>query len=402
MEPRHCAKLEVVMSDVYDAIVVGAGPAGSAAAIVLARAGCRALLVDRHAFPRDKPCGDLIGARAFTVSRQLSLDLSSCNDYPRLAGAMLTAAGANLDLTPRSLAGRRLLAGSEARVVPRMVFDNFLRDAARAAGAETTQATVRHVGPMRGTRQVRLDSTTDAREVAARAVVVAGGYGCRVAHDVLPRDRNDGPPRGIARRGYVRNVAAPPDRIVFALDPWLLPGYGWLFPLPNDRANVGVGMLAHPEDDHQGRLDDLWQRVLAPESPLAPWLDGAELDGPPRTLPLDLGPRRRRIVADGLLVAGEAAGLVGPMTGAGIANALESGVLAGATIASALANGDVSRHGLRSYGATIRRRHAPLLRAELWAQRFLADTDQMNALFRILRKLPSTGAIGARLLLHLG
>jgi len=390
------------VSDVYDAVVVGSGPAGGAAAIVLARAGCHTLLVDRHSFPRDKPCGDLIGARAFAVLRHLDLDLSACDDHPLLQGALLTAGGNTLDLTPHSRVGRRLLAGSEARVVPRFLFDNLLHDAARAAGAETLPATVRQVGPMGDIRPVRLDGETGPRQLAARTVIIAGGYGCRVARDIAPRERDDGPSRGIARRGYVRNVTAPPDRIVFALDPWLLPGYGWLFPLPDGRANVGVGMLAHPEDDHQARLDDLWQRVLAPESPLAPWLDGAEPEGRPRTWPLDLGPRQRRLVADGLLVAGEAAGLVGPLTGAGIANALESGVLAGATAASALANGDVSRHGLRSYGATIRRRYAPRLRSELWAQRFLADIDRTDALYRVLRRLPPTGVVGARLLLHLG
>lgn len=206
-------------------------------------------------------------------------------------------------------------------------------------------------------------------------------------------------------RGYFRDVACPADRVVFSLEPWLLPGYGWVFPLPGGRANVGVGRLATPNDEggEETHLHELWQRFIEdPRSPTAQWCRNAVPDGRPRAWPLDLGPRRRPLTADGLLVAGEAAGLVGPLTGAGIAFALESGERAGWVIASALESGEATKDRLSPYGRETRRRAAPWLRAELLAQRFLADAERARRFFDVVRPLPPTGALGARLLLHLG
>ena len=394
------------MNHVYDAVVVGAGPAGSAAAIALGRAGRRVLLLDRRAFPRDKPCGDLIGVRALAAAFKLGVRPPDLQEYRRIDGAVITSDRGALDLAPRTGVGRRLLAESDARVVPRFVFDALLAQCAMRAGAESHVATVREVGAWRGgVRPVRGEGPAGLLQVEARAVVIAGGYGCRVASDVAPQSAQDGPARGIAMRGYFRHVACPPNRIVFSLDRWLLPGYGWVFPLPDGGANVGVGTLVATEgaSEESSNLRDLWRCfTVDAASPAAHWLQGAAPDGRPRTWPLDLGPRRRRLVADGLVVAGEAAGLVGPLTGAGIAFALESGERAGNAIAIALEAGDLSRQGLLPYGHAIRRKTAPWLRAELLSQRFLSDAQRVERFLGAIRPLPPTGALGARLLLHLG
>lgn len=395
------------MNELVDTVVVGAGPAGSAAAIVIASAGFRVLLIDRHLFPRDKPCGDLIGARAMRAARQMGVDEAEFAPYVRLSGAMLTTGIGNVDLAPGSSVGRRFLVQSDARVIPRSVFDDALVRVAVRRGAEFRRATVREVRGWSGDlRSISLQQRIEGSPsftVQARAVVIAGGYGCRVAADIVSPQPEDGPAKGIARRGYFEGVGSAPDRIVFSLDRWLLPGYGWIFPLPNGAANVGVGCLARPHDPGNNGLETLWQRFTTDEgSPVHLWLRNAKPIGPPKTWPLDLGPRRRRLVSDGLLVAGEAAGLVGPLTGAGIAFALESGRLAGERIVAGLRAGDVSRANLAVYGAAIRRRMTPWLRAELLAQRYLTDPDRAESFFRAVQPLPFSGALGARLLLHLG
>jgi geranylgeranyl reductase family protein len=434
------------MSQLVDAVVIGAGPAGSAAAIALGRAGRRVVLLDRHAFPRDKPCGDLIGARALAAARRLGVPVAELDGYRRMTGATIVTASGPLELAPRGELGRWFLAGSDARVVPRIVFDDVLAGQAVRAGAELRRGAARAVGPWDGRgRVVRVETDGGSEEIVARAVIVAGGYGCRISPDVAPRERDDGPPRGIAMRGYLRGVTGAADRIAFCLDRWLLPGYGWVFPLPDGGANVGVGRLVSNGANEQEGLGELWRRLTQdPASPVASWLRDAVPDGRPRVWPLDLGPRRRRLVGDGLLVAGETAGFVGPLTGAGIAfalesavqcschselaknlvvprtyapssrdpsflrmtaavnTALESGEAAGETFAAALVGGDLSRNQLRPYGERMRRRLAPWLRAELLAQRYLADAERMERLFAAIRPLPITGVLGARLLLHLG
>jgi flavin-dependent dehydrogenase len=204
-------------------------------------------------------------------------------------------------------------------------------------------------------------------------------------------------------RGYFTGVVSPPGRIVFSLDRWVLPGYGWVFPLPDGGANVGVGTLVRSDDGKREPLGQLFARYISdPASPAAEWLAGSSPVGPTRSWPLDLGPRRRTLVADGLVVAGEAAGLVGPLTGAGIAFALESGAHAGEAMAAALASGNPNAVRLQPYADALHRRFGPWLRAELMAQRFLGNPVRAKAFLGAVRPLPPTAALGARLLLHLG
>lgn len=389
-----------------DVLVVGAGPAGSAAAIAVARLGREVTLCDRADFPRDKPCGDLVGARALSRARTLGIAEETLSPYASLGGAVVVGDEGELDLAPGGPIGRRLLRGIDGRVVPRRVFDAALVEAATRAGASPARLHVRSVGPWDGAaggRVVTGQGSAGTVKLVAGAVVLAGGYGCRLAADLAPEvsETLAEPPRGIARRGYFDGVSAPPDRIVFTLNDWVLPGYGWVFPLPGGRANVGVGTLVGRDDDGGEHLRDLYDRfVHDPGSPVARWLAAAEPSGPARTWPLDLGPRRRRLAARAAVVAGEAAGFVGPMTGAGIAFALVSGAAAGRAVAEARVSG--SDEVLRRYARETSRAILPWLRAERLAQRWLADPHHLGALSRAVRPWPVTGTAGAALLLNLG
>lgn len=389
-----------------EVIVVGAGPAGSAAAVTLARAGQRVLLLDRAAFPRDKPCGDLIGARAIAAARSLGVAEDDLAPYAPLRGAFVAADAGAVDLAPRTRLGRAALSRTDARVIPRTVFDAAMVRAAGRAGAELRQVTVRAVSPWSGEGRDVTGKTADGEvTLQSRAVIIAGGYGCRVAPELTAGPdgavQSDGPPRGIAMRGYFAKVESPPGRIAFCLNEWVLPGYGWVFPLPDGGANVGVGTLTEGGADEHLRA--LYERFVEdPASPASAWLRDASPVGRPRSWPLDLGPRPRRLTADGLLVAGESASLVGPLTGAGIAFALESGAKAGEVLAGILPGGDPTAARLAPYARFVSRQCLPWLRAEGVAQRWLGDPDHLQRLLRTVRPLPPTATLGARLLLHLG
>jgi flavin-dependent dehydrogenase len=204
-------------------------------------------------------------------------------------------------------------------------------------------------------------------------------------------------------RGYVENASGLEDRIAFFLDDWLLPGYGWIFPLPGGRANVGVGTLVQSKPANLEPLRDLYERFIAdPLSPASMYLRNIRPIASPRSWPLDLGPRRRRLAAPGLLVAGEAAGLVGPLTGAGIAFALATGGKAGEALAKSMSAIADSERPLHDYARGINRRMLPWLRSEALAQRWLSEPAHIRRLLSVADRVPGAGPVGARLLLHLG
>ncbi len=385
----------------YDVAIVGAGPGGSAAAITLARAGYRVALLDRQTFPRTKPCGDLIGSGGVALARALGVPGNILAPYAPLAGAVVIAP----DTAPLVLRARTH--ALDARVIPRHIFDTALVRAATDAGATFVQMQVRDLmragdgnesGAIIGVRGA------DGTELRARAVIGADGYGSRIARTVCGADTIRGGQIGVALRAYTTRLALPPawqGCIVFAYDEQTAPGYGWMMPLPDGGANLGIGTLAPAgEMPNAAHLRALLDRFCAG----MPWLAGAAITGeyPPRTWPLSLAPRRGRLVDDGVVLVGEAAALVGPMTGAGIYPALQSGIWAGETLAHALRNGDLSRAALAPYERRVRRRFAPQHRAEAWAQRLLSDPRHLRTVVRIVRPLPFVGNLGASLLLHLG
>src|SRR5207253_1761227 len=175
----------------------------------------------------------------------------------------------------------------------------------------------------------------------------------------------------------------------------------WLMPLPDGGANIGIGTLATAtERPDAAHLRDLFARFIAG----TPWLAGATVadDPTPRSWPLALAPRSGPLVGDGVLLIGEAAALVGPMTGAGIYPALRSGVWAAETLIAALRAGDLSRRALLPYERRVRRRFLPHHHAEAWAQRLLTNPARLRRLTNAIRPLPFVSPLGASLLLHLG
>ncbi len=218
----------------YDVLVVGAGPAGSIAALVLARAGARVGLLDKARFPRDKACGDFIGPRGLQVLADLGVA-----EPPGLDVGDMVVIGPT---------GRRVLLpcfdGStypgRARAVPRTVLDGALRTAALEAGAEPVEGRAGvPVGSGPGLRGFILD---DGASLEADFVIGADGATSHVARSAgLVEDSRV--LWGFAVRCYLDQPVDVPAITLWEESRWqAFPGYGWIFPGPDGMANVGVGV----------------------------------------------------------------------------------------------------------------------------------------------------------------
>ena len=335
------------MEESWDVVVVGGGPAGAAAALAARAAGCSVLVLDRADFPRDKVCGDGIAPEALDVLARLGVDPARLLDgSPAVPRLRLTSPGGSTVERPM----RR-----PAHVVPRAVLDHRLLTAALDAGAEFRRQTVRRIDVRPD--QVRLDGT-----VVAGVLVAADG-----AESVVRRALGIPPNRpghtAIAIRGYAPDPFADPGVQVIATTEQRWPAYAWSFPLGDGRANVGYGELVSSGVTRGGLLAGL-ERLLP----------GVAAEGlRAHRLPLSTG---RPELPDGrVLLAGDAASLINPLTGEGIFYAVLSGALAGA---AAVHGPDAGR----AYRQALRRRlgrHFRHSSTAAWASRW---PRLMDATFR--------------------
>jgi len=302
----------------YDAVVVGAGPAGSIAALVLARGGARVALADKAVFPRDKACGDLIGPRGVQVLADLGLTVPDVGH-----GSDLLAVGPSGRRSRLPAFSGRGYPG-HGIVVPRVSFDHALREAALAAGAVGVRA-----------RITAVDQDPDG---TVRAVL-AGGQ--RLAGDVIigadgalsPVARLAGmldPGAalwGFAVRAYVPGEVPLPLLVLLESAPWrIYPGYGWLFPGADGQANVGIG-IGMGGTRHSAPLRGDLDRFTALLRSRGDLGEGADI-GPVVGGWLRMGATGTPPAAGNVLLVGDAAGLINPLQGEGIAPAMISARLA--------------------------------------------------------------------------
>ena len=300
----------------YDVAVIGAGPAGAAAAIAARRAGARVLLLDRADFPRDKPCGDGIAADAVDVLE--SLGVTGVTDgYPAIERLRLVGpgGGAVSRTLPRA-----------AHTVPRRIFDARLVAAAAATGAELRKHTVRNLRAV--PHGVRIDDLYTAD------VVIGADGATSTTRRMIGNPANPDGHLAIAIRGYARSENTE-QVIVTTSSRW--PAYAWSFPIREGTANVGYGEVLRGVPLSRAYLLDRLDHLLpgseptglrAHHLPLSTWR-------PP--------PSRGRV-----LLAGDALSLINPFTGEGIFYAVLSGALAGAAAVTADPG--------QSYARALRRR----------------------------------------------
>ncbi|MFC4335338.1 geranylgeranyl reductase family protein [Salininema proteolyticum] len=331
-----------------DVVIVGAGPGGAAAAYHLARRGLDVLLLEKTRFPREKVCGDGLTPRSVAALLRMGIDTSEANGWIRNRGLRVVTRDVRLELDWPELDDFPNYGLTRTRED----FDQMLAEKAVEAGARL-ECGVNVAGPLFdlagrvcGVQARREDPDAprgrkdlgDPVEFRAPVVIAADGVSSRFALS-LGLKRNEKRPMGVAVRRYYKSEERTKDDY---LESWLelrsasapdvlQPGYGWIFGLGDGRVNVGLGVLnsstAYGKTNYRKLLTD-WLETTD--------LDESAADGPIGGAALPMGFNRQPHYSRGVILVGDAGGMVSPFNGEGIAYAMEAGEIAARTAARAL------------------------------------------------------------------
>ncbi|MEU3307339.1 geranylgeranyl reductase family protein [Nocardiopsis sp. NPDC055551] len=324
-----------------DVIVVGAGPAGATTAYYLAQAGLDVLLLEKTAFPRVKVCGDGLTPRAVKQLTSMGITFED-EGWIKNHGLRIVGAGVRLELPWPELAAYP----GYGLVRTRYDFDQILVERAVGAGAKLLERT-NVTGPIMDERSNRIvgvrAKNADREPVSFRAplVVAADGNSSRLSIGMGIRKRDDRP-MGVAVRTYFESPRHDDDYLESWLELWdrsgdkdvLLPGYGWVFGVGDGTSNVGLGILnsttAFQDVDYR-KLLRRWTDSMPEE-----WGFREEnRQGKILGSALPMGFNRVPHYARGLMLVGDAGGMVNPFNGEGIAYAMEAGQIAADVIVQA-------------------------------------------------------------------
>jgi menaquinone-9 beta-reductase len=349
-----------LMDGSYDAVVVGAGPGGATAAYHLAARGRRVLVADKARFPREKVCGDGLTPRAVRCFDAMGLPTAG-PEWARVDGLRIIGAGRDHGdggaPVVMEFPWPQLGCWPDFGLVrTRLDLDATILDRARKEGAEVAEETevtgaIVQDGVVRGVTAKR---DGEPLSLLAPVVIAADGASSRLGTSLGGR-RIERRPMGVAVRTYFRSPRWTDTYLESYLELWqgqdLLPGYGWIFPLPDGTVNVGLGLLNTSK--HFGHVDykrllDGWLAALSPEWELTP----DNRVGRVRGGPLPMGVNRAPIARPGLMLIGDAAGVVNPFNGEGIAYALETAEMAAAVADEAIERDDP--RALRAYPERVR------------------------------------------------
>ena len=331
----------------YDAIIVGAGPAGSSAACLFSQKGARVLLLDKANFPRDKVCGDAIGGKALNVLAKLGLEGElKEKGFQRSSGLVFSSPNGGEVEIPLLADGKEMSGGFVCR---RSDYDNIIFQRAKKActALEGTEANDLLLEGKRvaGVKVKMPDGTL--HDFYANLVVGADGATSLVARKAGVFSAN-AKHTCSAVRGYYSGIKGLRGNIEIHFLPECMPGYFWIFPLSGTEANVGVGMLVSDMLSHKKNLQKVLEACMMNKR-FGSRFENARPIGSLGGWSIPLASAHRKCSGNGFILIGDAASLVDPFSGEGIGNGMKSASIAADTLAEAAKQGAVSEEKCAEY-----------------------------------------------------
>jgi len=367
---------------IHDVVILGAGPAGSSCAHYLARFDLDILLIDKANFPRDKACGDGLTPRALRILEDMGVldDLKSTGYWVNKVaihapnGSTVTASVPKKGENPDYIL-----------IVPRLTLDDVLRKAALEKGASFIGGyRVSEVQQEDGV--VILRGEKEHREVVVKgkvAIIATGAStGLLIRMGLLKRV----PPMILAARAYFEGLQGLRRQIQARMDDIPMPGYGWVFPISETQANMGIGFWP-----------SRWMGKRRPKSArsafqafvdgrsLRPMMDGARRIGPVKGYPLRTDFGLSPTYSERIMLIGEAAGLVSPLSGEGIDLALESGKIAAEHLSQVFNMGNFSESSWVEYDRRLRQRYQRSFKYLRWLRALYVNPILADRVVRVAK-----------------
>jgi menaquinone-9 beta-reductase len=376
----------------HEVIIVGAGPAGSSAAIVLASTGRDVLLVDQHDFPRPKTCGDAVTPAGVKILHELGLkDGLRKARFRSIDRVRLVSPGnrvLDLRILPKNPEMTEMIA-------PRFLLDDLMKRHAVECGASFLRARAAGLVMKNGLVQgIRVRTGERTLELNSRVVIGADGSGSSIAAGLGEGRWNQDD--AVAIRAYAHPVKIIPETAEIHLTRELWPGYAWIFPAGGNRVNVGLGISIRGYLRMKQSLRSLLRDFLNSPGIRERFGGDAALEEIKAGGLRYYSRERSRRAFDGALLAGDAAALVNPWNGGGIVNALESGRIAAAVIDRALAENDVSRRRLKEYESLLASSVLGELKACHWMKKWLYSPPAAEAVIRFIEMNRTVARIASR------
>ena len=354
--------------------IIGAGPAGSMAALRLAREGIPFIILDKDVFPRGKICGDALSGKVPHIMRRLSDELyknflDRCHPLPSFGIRFVTPGDYTFDVPfihdydP----ARHPVPGF---TVKREVLDNFMLDEVKKVGRGSL---------MTGCKVQSLERvddgfliSTDNDQVSAAIVIDASGT---ISGFKTPYVRPEPSPHktALAVRSYFEGVGALNEQNYIELYflPEVLPGYIWVFPLPGGIANAGIGIRKDVVLKKRINLSTLFNKLIHEHPVLSAKFANARSLSKPAAYHLPLGWPHFRISGERYLLTGDAAHLVDPLTGEGVGNAMYSGFIAAEQVSDCIKASRYDTDFMKAYDERINRVLGPEMRLSGRLQKLL-------------------------------